>query len=358
VDSNQSHAIYGGRKIGKTSLLNAVRRELQAIGIQTVDVSIEGSEGLDVRRLEGLPIAQEILQNLKIDKACNSLSDFKTLLSSYLHDHPDIKVVILLDEVDRYIKARDDLGQPHDLIHVLRGLYQQNNGQLRFILAGFLELWRQLHGKGKIAGQETPWFNFVSHSKTLEGLDSNDAQIIVKQGFQQELGIRLATPSIPRLVVEKTTGHPAFVQKFCERLQKRAYDHESDQITEDDVQAVFEDQSDENYISFVNYTLGQNLNSLPQLIVYLLAIEKVNLFNLGNIKMRGIRFEKGLSVISDTNWKDSLDELLVTSVIKKGPTPGQFTFSVPSYPEILRQFEVTDQEVIFELIKKILTGKS
>src|SRR5262249_53799896 len=152
-----------------------------------------------------------------------------------------------------------------------RSLHQEQRGRCRFILAGFIEMWRQLQVKGDLPGQETPWFNFLQHSGPLEGLLDSDAQEIVRQGFQDVLGIQLMSDSIPRQIVEMTTGHPAFIQKFCERVHVRLYGQQSDRLTAADLKAVFEDRSNENFVWFVNHTLHQNLNRLPRLMVYLLA---------------------------------------------------------------------------------------
>jgi hypothetical protein len=351
VNSEQSHAVYGGRRIGKTSLLNAVDKDLQKLGVRTAYISAEGSE-----RQGGINIADQILQKLGILGTCGSLSEFKKRMTSFFVEHPDTKVVIFLDEVDRYIKARNEDGQPHDLIHILRSLHQEQHGRCRFILAGFVEMWKQLNVKGDIPGSETPWFNFMQDNGPLEGLSSEEAQSIAQQGFRDELGVRFASDAIPRLVVEATTGHPAFVQKFCERLHRRLYDKHSDELTQDDIQAVFEDRTDGNFVSFVNFTLKQNLNPLPSLVVYLLAIDRRESFSAENVRQLARSYDGRLANIPDDLWANSLDELRITSVIRTH-APKVYRFSVPSYPVILRQFELSNQDVIFQLIGEIV-GKA
>lgn len=352
TNSDQSHAIYGGRCIGKSSLLTAVDHELKSRGIKTVYVSLEGPL---VREHGGILIGSEILQKLGIGASCSSFSDFKMQMSAYFIEYPDISVAILLDEVDRYIVARKQDKQPHDLIHVFRSLYQEHYGHCRFILAGFIELWRQLMGQGGISGLEDPWFNFLQHTGPLEGLPSNDAQAIVRLGFQEILGISFSSDAISRRIVEATTGHPAFVQKFCERLHYHLFEQRSDGIREEDVLSVFEDRAGKNYLSFVNYTLKQNLNSLPRLVVYLIANEKRETFSVDDVRKLARSYDEKLGEISEITWADSMDELLVTSVIKMTQTPHVYQFSVPSYRKILVNFELANQEVVYKLINEIIS---
>jgi len=353
VNSDQSHAIYGGRRIGKSSLLNAVDRELKNAGVKTAYISLEGP---DVRDCSGVAVGSEILQKLGIGQSCTSLSDFKLQMTTFFIQQPDVPIVIFLDEVDRYIVARQHDKQPHDLIHIFRSLYQEHHGRCRFILAGFIEMWRHLMGRGGISGLEDPWFNFLQHSGPLEGLPSNDAQKIVREGFQEILGISFGNEAIPRKIVEATTGHPAFVQKFCERLHRHLFSQRSDEIREGDVQFVFDDCTGENYLGFVNYTLKQNLNPLPRLVVYLMAIEKRETFSADNVRSIARTYDEKLGEIEEITWANSMDELQITSVIKKTQTPNVYQFTVPSYQKILRNFELANQDVVYKLIRDITSG--
>jgi hypothetical protein len=357
ASSEQSHAVYGGRRIGKTSLLNAVDKDLQRLAVRTVYVSAEGSE-----KQGGIGIAIEILQKLRIPGTCGSLSEFKKQMTAFFVENPDARVAIFLDEIDRYIKARNEDGQPHDLIHILRSLHQEQHGRCRFIIAGFVEMWKQLKVKGGIPGSETPWFNFMQDNGPLESLPSDDAQSIVRLGFQNELGMKLASDAIPRQVVEYTTGHPAFVQKFCECLHRRMFQRQSDEVTLEDVQAVFEDRKDGNFVAFVNETLRQNLNPLSRLVVYLLAVDKQEVFTVEDVKRiarsygKSLTYDRQLDEIPETVWAGVLEELRITSVIKS-QQPGVYIFSVPSYPVILRQFEKANRDVVFQLIGEVIGEK-
>lgn len=352
VDSEQSHAVYGGRRIGKSSLLNAVGKELRTRGVRTAYVSLEGVE---IREREGLSICDEILQKLGIGQTCSSFGDFKTKMTGFFVSEPTARVTILLDEVDKYINACSKAGQAHKLIHTLRGLYQEQHGRCRFIIAGFIELWRQLNIKGDIAGQDSPWFNFLQDNGPLEGLLESDARAIVTQGFQEILGITLVPSGIATEVIERTTTHPAFVQQFCAQLHIHLHTLQSDRLTLEDIKAVFKDRKEKNFLEFVHATLRPNLNPLPRLIVLLLAAERTEKFTVNDIKMIAQSYDSNqvLGSLADRQWNDSMDELRITSVIRRAQSANTYQFSVPSYPVILREFEEANQNVIIELIHDI-----
>lgn len=349
VNSSQSHVIYGGRKIGKSSLLNATAKELQKRGAITAYVSLEGSADNSV------DICTEILQKLNIDYRCQTINDFRIEFQKFLQKNPDRKVIILLDEVDRYITARKD--QSHDLIHTFRAIYQQNHGVVRFIVAGFIETWRHLQ-RESIAGQQNPWFNFFNDNGPLTGLDSGEAQAIVRQGFQEILGISLEDLSIPRKIVEYTTGHPAFVQKFCERLHRRLTDQRRSHLSFEDLEAVFHDRSPRNFLDFVNNTLNQNLNTLSRLAVYLIASHKKDVFSVLDVQKIANSFNPAFGSIAEEYWGKSLDELIVTSVIVRTQEPFTYRFSIPSYPIILNEYDSANSNNIFQLMNEIERGLS
>lgn len=351
AESNQSHAIYGGRRIGKSSLLHAVKKELSKRGLEAVYISMEGSTG---RELGGLVFCREVLQSLGVDKGCESLTDFRHKMREHIRV-TSANVVILVDEMDRYITARDTAGEKHNLIHEMRSLQQEAEGKCRFIFSGSIEMAKHLQGKGALSGRETPWENFLGKGEPLGGLQSADAEAIVTEGFQDLLGIRLETEDIPRLIVENTTGHPAFVQKYCENLHRLIHKQRSTTLRREDVDAVFKDRSDSGFLAFVNATLKLNLTDIPRLVVSLLAVEEVDVFTVDDVRRVAMSYDPRLGGFPSDRWLDGLDQLLLTSVIRQsGLEANQYRFTVRSYPMILREFERLDNHRLESQISELL----
>jgi hypothetical protein len=346
VESGRSHAIYGGRRIGKSSLLKAVERELNKTGVTCVYIDLEGARSLK----EGISAAQDILERLEIYDTCESLTDFQRLLTKHFQKNPERKVVILFDELDPYIRERRRNKEPHTLIDTCRNLFQEHRSNIRFIMAGFTELWKQLRGDGDFIDQQNPYMNFLYDRGPLAALQSSDAQKIVKEGFQETLGFKISDPSIPRRIVDITTGHPAFVQKFCERLFNHLHSMGSD-ITEvqlRDVEFVKDEAELLSFTRFVVETLDLNLNNLSQIIVYLLAANNGEDFNVDDIY--SLLHDFGISKLTKEKIHESVQELLITGVLST--SQNRYKFSVPSYANLLRQYDLTDTHYLLNLIEK------
>jgi hypothetical protein len=256
------------------------------------------------------------------------------------------EVVVFLDEVDRYITGCREAGQrSHTLIHVLRSLHQELHGKARFVMAGAIELWRQLNGRSDIPGAETPWANFGEHI-ALGALNAADARAIVNTGFCDVLGIGVAE-GVDRQIVENTTGHPAFVQFYCDKLHKRLHQRNGDLLTMEDVVQAFKDRRSDSFVTYARDTLSLNLGDLTRLSVYLLAIERCDRFGPADLS----RLAPGYQVPAEMPWPQCLDELQMTGVIRA--EGGVYRFSVPTYPELLRQMEQSLQDDVAQLIEKI-----
>jgi hemerythrin superfamily protein len=360
VNDGTHHAIYGGRKIGKSSLMHAISKAFQKNGATTAYISLEGNAADEV------VICTEILQKLKNGSVCESISDFRKKLGGYLLSC-NSTVVILLDEMDKYISARKKDGEPHNLISNFRGLSEEFDGKLIFFAAGFLGLWKQLNSKVE-SGIDNPYYNFFDHSKgALTVMDADDAEKIVRQGFLEILGYKFEQQEIPRKIVQYTSGHPAFVQKFCERLHRHVSERRETVITEKDLGEVFRGRQNGNYLDFVNATLTQNLNDLSQLVVFFLALDKNTKergsrsstefsFSLNDVVALARSYEKDLSTINDDMWDTCIEELLVTSIIKKSTIPNKYEFYVPAYLEILQEYDAANQDNIYSLIRDVNKG--
>jgi hypothetical protein len=348
VESGQSHAIYGGRRIGKSSLLKAIEGKLNRSGITAVYIDLEGARSLK----EGITAAQDILERLEIYEPCSSFTDFHKHLTKHFQKYPEQKVVILFDELDPYIRERRKNKEPHTLIETCRNLFSEHRSNIRFIMAGFIELWKQLRGDGDISGQQNPYKNFLHDRGPLAALRSSEAQRIVKEGFQDTLGFNITDPTIPRRIVDATTGHPAFVQKFCERLFNRLHGLGPDvsEVQLRDVDFVKDESDPLSFTSFVVETLDLNLNKLSQIVVYLLAANNKEQFSVDDIY--SILTDYEVSSLTKEKIYESVRELSITGVFSTATTQNIYKFSVPSYAELLRQYEVADKDYILNLIQK------
>jgi hypothetical protein len=327
VSSASNYAIYGGRRIGKSSVMNAVEKRLIKKGTQVVSHDFQGEEDVSDSNT-----SLKLARKLKIEKLLVEHGDFKSALDSYLESNPQIDVVLMLDEVDKYIVENPTR---HTLIETCRAMSDRHPGQFRVIIAGFMKLYDCLQGKGPYTPSSDPWQRMFN-DKLLNNLSPASAEGIVKEGFLHILGWEFENRSIPLKIVELTGGHPAFVQALCRKLQERVGARNDRIVKLDDIQAVFNDKHpNESFIAFVRNTLKMNLDPIGRYLIVWLASESKDA--LGFTWKEILEYASLSEVpIPEKRLEKSVHRLVVTNVIREIASQ-VYEFSVPDYPKILNQ---------------------
>lgn len=339
ASSGDNYALYGGRRIGKSSILNVVGDQLQHKNTLVIAESFEG-----IRDCTDNAVARILARRLPDDlgQSVSTVEDLKGALRSYLDSQEDARVAFLLDEIDRYIEANPNR---HVLIEALRTLAEQYGNRFRVIVAGFMYLYDRLQGRGPYTPSSDPWQRMLNEIR-LENLRAESAEKIVKEGFLNILGWDFENHAVARWIVERTSGHPAFVQYFCMKLQKRVAEREDRCVYLQDVTDVFADENaDDSFIVHVNKTLALNLGSVDgtvgRYIILWLAKE--------SSEMQGFTFDQAREIaelsgvqIPEKHLQRALERLKVTSVVEER-SRGVYDFSVPDYPRILDRLGSTAQ---------------
>jgi len=320
-----NYALYGGRRIGKSSVLQEVAERLRQKGVTVVLHSFEGSSNFSDDTSAALLAPQFGLGPV------HRIDDFKRALQARLEENPDLRIVVLLDEIDRYIM---DNPQRHVLIEVLRALADQYGSRFGLVVAGFMELYRCLKGRGPYTPSSDPWSRVLTDIGPLKNLPADQAEKIVREGFLNILGWQFETRAVPQQIVERTGGHPAFVQEFCLKLQHRVARRKEHCLRLEDIEAVFHDSDPDNsFIAYVRRTLEMNLNPVGRYIILWLAKTSSS--------TRGFTYDQAREIADACGvpldmLDSSLEQLKITSVVEE-QRPGTYEFSVPDYPLILEQ---------------------
>jgi hypothetical protein len=333
VSSASNYAIYGGRRIGKSSVMNAVEKRLIKRGVRVISYDFQGE--LDV---SDSGTSKNIARKLGIEKYLKEHGDFKSALDSYLENNPDVQIALMLDEIDKYIVENPIR---HILIETCRAMSDRHPGQFRVIIAGFMKLYDCLQGKSPYTPTSDPWQRMFT-GKLLNNLSPVSAEGIVKEGFLQILGWRFENRSIPQKIVELTGGHPAFVQALCQRVQEKVGPRNDRIVRLDDIQDVFNDKHPlESFIAFVRNTLKMNLDPIGRYLIVWLASESKDA--LGFTWKEILEYASLSEVpIPEGKLEKSVRRLVVTNVIRE-IAPQAYEFSVPDYPKILNQLNDQSQ---------------
>ncbi len=274
LENSGSSAILGGRRIGKTSLLLALKDRLSSKRRNPFNVGYVYADPLPGD--PDLTLAARIAESLGL-AAPTDLDDFSKMLSRECQHG---RVAVLIDEADRYIQAsrirHGDSSDSFPLMRVLRGIQLDKKENFKVVCAGFKQLYYELNIRPN-QDSAYPFKNFLTPlEKAVGDLSSDQVDELLRIAFADMLGVAL-DPSVARLVKKKTSGHPAFVQMFGRQLLE-ILDHRRKTttkltVTEADVERVYSDSPNSgggqhsSYIDYVYETLNWNLSHLGRAIM-------------------------------------------------------------------------------------------
>jgi len=262
LDPNGPSVIFGGRKLGKSSLLRACQRKFQeknkrfhiAIYIDIFNRGIIRGSGIEVLNkildeLRSHPITnnggvveQELSGLLQVENCKQFEDQIKTLCRNL----PKHKFLFLIDEADAFMDSLSGRIQSYlspDEMNIgrsLRGLHFETYGQVDFIFAGFQEINRAANDPNG------PFVNFKGKPTAIQALEREEAYELVASSLSL-LGLKFTRPWLIERILEYTGNHPALIQDFCQRLFYRVRDRTSNYDTAPypiesyDVDSVFSD---------------------------------------------------------------------------------------------------------------------
>jgi serine/threonine protein kinase len=203
---NNSRAIVGGRRIGKTSTLHKVERLLSRSGngYQVLYMNCQ-----DVSNYE------EFFRSINVDwQPSVPIADFSPI--SFKEFIIKLKIggegpiVVILDETDRIL--RYDIDNDEKLFKVFRGLSEERHCQ--FLFSGERILSMQMRDS------RSPLFNFCD-IMPLRYLERKDAEQLITEPMAL-MNIELQRPSeLIGQILNVSSCHPRMVQYICDQLIQR-----------------------------------------------------------------------------------------------------------------------------------------
>lgn len=331
--------IWGGRRIGKTSVLHALESTLirRHYHVALVYADVHGSDNPD------LTIAQRLTVALDLPPV-NSVSEFVTIIQAKQKD--GIKFAFLLDEVDEYIKkSRLSHDGEFPLASGLRQIVMEDPSKSTVLVySGYHQLYfeAKLDKSKKRVGH--PFVNIASDFP-IRDLSHNDVIELVKTGFEEMLGIDLH-PDVPSLIAEKASCHPAFVQEFCRCLlghvsRRRPNPQSKIIIMPKDVEEVYRadghgDGGEQPFIFYVDETLGYNLSDLGRAIMLTIATDKF--YSKDEIYNNLCEYADAaeIELPRADHFGDTIDLLVMTNLLTQDANRNDYyRMTYPTFIEIL-----------------------
>ncbi|MEW6619449.1 MAG: RNase adapter RapZ [bacterium] len=295
-----NYTIVGGRRMGKTSLLLKVKKEMEKNGDSKV-IFIDCSICRDYEDFFSL-----VCHRLEIPT-----EEIKDMLSFFRYfSVKNERVIFLLDEIDNLIDI--DKKNGYLLISALRDL--AFNGYCRCIMAGFKVLYFQTKDI------DSPLYHFTK-SIHLSVLDKPGGENLIREPMGN-LGVSFIDPikNIDK-ILNLVSLHPSCIQAFCEKLIESLSKSNNRIVSDSLINRIYMDSNFERDL----------------LNIFLPTFDKDNLkrsiiFNIINMKPP-ISFEtihhtlknEGIVIKIDEVDKD-MDNLILLGVLDKNGKEYSFLF--------------------------------
>lgn len=319
-----SVAIYGGRQLGKTSLLRKLQQVLgEEMGETTVFITCEGIQN-------NLDLGLEILKQLGIDiKNIRSIPEFEEKFRDYLRKQRG-HFTIIIDEVDDLVDL-DRKSSPKIFV-ALRNIKNDFEGKCRFFFAGFKKLYSEFYRL------YAPFRNFAEPCE-LKSLSKREARKLIEEPLCNRLGIQFQRrKKITEKIFEYTGGHPCFIQHYCKCLIERIAQDNRRFITEEDVEHVYQSEAYRNLIIgnySDNFREGEERGDIvPKLLICHIIFEEMESFTENKLLSS---LKKSQVFMEPFRLRTELRKLTMTSVLERTGNVYRFTNSV--YPRILKESE-------------------
>ena len=180
-----NYLVLGGRQMGKSSLLKALKRHY--VDIASIDCYYQS--------LASEVLLPRLASQLKLPK-CEQPDDFAQHLSAYLQT-TEQHLVFLIDEADRFVQSEID--NDYQVLNVLRRFSEE--GRCSFILAGFWQLYRHA-----VLDYQSPLRNF--------------AEIVSVGALEKEACYQLTT--VPMQSMNLSYANEAIIEHLLEKCGQRA----------------------------------------------------------------------------------------------------------------------------------------
>ena len=225
IEYGSTHFLFGGRQVGKTALLRHIRRRGNDREGRRftwfIDLKAEGyiSGAADK---DPMAVWEMLLRLFKEDGLLGEdpsevpSESIPGLLGGTIQQDGRLRVLILLDESDRFLELDMDSGSR--VVEAMRSLMRDTNDRFKVVFAG-------LHSVQRFAltrRENTPFYSFGFDPSTprrggLGPFKYDEAQRLVVEPMRA-IGIEFESPLLVDTILTHTECHPAEIQFFCHRL--------------------------------------------------------------------------------------------------------------------------------------------
>ncbi len=223
MSHDMAHFVYGGRRLGKTTLLADVAREYRTRKPDASEelvllINLKGTgigENLPTEDLWPL-FAEKLTDYGVVGRGTRRHETIGKSVRRWLEMDQGRRVLLLVDEADAFLRAEGSPEQGYRVLEQIKRLMEQTERRFKVVFAG-------LHNVQRAARDpNTPFAHMgeaVRIGPMLPGDDGDEIQNLIS-GPLEALGYRfVSNDSVIRIAAE-TNYYPALAQQFCKELLK------------------------------------------------------------------------------------------------------------------------------------------
>ena len=223
MSGDMTHLVYGGRRLGKTTLLADIAREYQTR--QQDDpvelvllVNLKGSGIGENRPTEDLwrLFASHLIEHRILQPQTVRPDSIAKGVEEWLEGVSGRRVLLLVDEADSFLDAERRTKQSYRVLEQIKRLMERTQRRFKVVFAG-------LHNVQRAARDpNTPFAHLgeaIRIGPMLPEIDGDEIQNLIRTPLEA-LGYRfVSNDSVIRIAAE-TNYYPALAQQFCKELLK------------------------------------------------------------------------------------------------------------------------------------------
>lgn len=293
IKPNGPSFVYGGRQLGKTALMHAVKRRFrdETIGRYALYIDLQAYRvgiGRDYKEDFWSVVADTFNRSgpIKLKYNREIEKQFTIKLLEWIEISTDNKIILLLDEVDDFLKNDAENPRQFEITSFLKGLMQKTNNRFKVIFAGLHNVVRTMQYCNQ------PLANFgdpICVSAMLNAGEWKEAKALIEIPMATN-GFKFQSAALSSRILSRCSYYPALIQTFCSHLLKKLNSSVIDNIprviTSEDIDSVLRDQNiNDSLLS--SFALTLQLDERYEFLAYIAAYE---------IVLNGADLSKGISL--------------------------------------------------------------
>lgn len=202
-----SYVVYGGRRLGKTALLQQIHASQPPNAIFAyVDLEMVADSSDAFERM-----ARKIGEGV-MDGSVRTDQEFSAAISTWLEADERRRILLLIDEADIFVRQETESG--FRCIKTMLQLMAETKNRFKFVLAGLHNVSRSLRTENSPLVQISN--NALQIGPLLNG-DVDDAEFLVR-GPLAAMGYEFDSREDVWRILSFTNYYPVLIQVFCQEL--------------------------------------------------------------------------------------------------------------------------------------------